>query len=212
MNFNAELMYKDAVIATLKKEIEELKEERVSTLMKLEVMGQEVSSLKSAMKIQVAEAEEATRKKDEEVKSWKTKFDDLKKIQKARKAKVYKLEKNSTLYEEKWSKEDWGQDDDKIFLGDATKFRLNLESIQKASNEDIKKFIAYHVNWWLEIGRTEQGSQFLKQPGILKYRNDISIAIEKRLQELRNIKFLSDLQACFQDMRRTLESLSSRSM
>ena len=110
---------------------------------------------------------------------WKRKYQDLKNNVQAQNS--VKLPKDPFLTEEAWCKLKWGQNDENIFLGDVTKFRLNPSDIKTAQN--FHQPLAYHLNWWLKLYKTERGRQFLKKPEIIKYRNDVCLAINRRFRE-----------------------------
>ena len=92
-----------------------------------------------------------------------------------------KMIKDPFLNEERWCKLKWGQNDENIFLGDVTKFRLDPAEIENSKN--FHQPLAYHLNWWLRLNKIEKGRQFLKKPEIIKYRNDVCLAINRRFRE-----------------------------
>lgn len=92
-----------------------------------------------------------------------------------------KMIKDPFLNEERWCKLKWGQNDKNIFLGDVTKFRLDPAEIENSKN--FHQPLAYHLNWWLKLNKIEKGRQFLKKPEIIKYRNDVCLAINRRFRE-----------------------------
>lgn len=120
----------------------------------------------------------------ETIDSWKQKYEDLKNDVQAQNS--VKMLKDPFLTEELWCKAwhrklKWGQIDQNIFLGDVTKFRLDPGHIETAQN--IHQSLSYHLTWWLKLNKTENGRQFLKQPEIINYRNDVCLAISRGFRE-----------------------------
>ena len=70
---------------------------------------------------------------------------------------------------------------EQIFLGDVTKFRLDVEDLKVTPN--LNRSIAYHSEWWLKNQETEKGRQFLQQPDVVEYRKEIKEAIQERHRE-----------------------------
>ena len=129
--------------------------------------------------------ETATGELKETIENLKQKYEGLKSNVQAQNS--VKMLKDPLLTEELWCKAwgsrklNWGQNDENIFLGDVTKFRLDPAHIETAQN--IHQSLAYHLNWWLKLNKTENGRQFLKQPEIINYRNDVCIAISRGFRE-----------------------------
>ena len=138
------------------------------------------NKLKEAIKDASAQMAAFKKQKEEEVNKWKLRYEDLKKDVHAENPSA-KIIKDAFLPEEIWCKLKWGQNDGNIFLGDETKFRLDPADI--VTSESFHKPLAYHLNWWLKHNKTEKGRQFLAQPEIIKYRNDVCLAINQRFRE-----------------------------
>ena len=245
MEFNCEQMFLLAKIEVLEKENDALKEERVTTLQKLELTKISVSLLKAeidvikeqkvnamfehhiemakmiskldkaqkdgeakiakiesnfkagielyrqqitqhnklqeAMNNASAQMAAFKKQKEKELNEWKLRYEDLKKKVHAQNSSSVTIIKDPFLREEVWCKLKWGQNDENIFLGDETKFRLDPADI--VTTESFHKPLAYHLNWWLKLNKTEKGRQFLAQPEIIKYRNDVCLAINQRFRE-----------------------------
>ena len=139
------------------------------------------NKLKEAIKDASAQMAAFKKQKEEEVNKWKLRYEDLKKDAHAENSSSVSIIKDPLLCEELWCKLKWGQNDGNIFLGDETKFRLDPADI--VTSESFHKPLAYHLNWWLKHNKTEKGRQFLAQPEIIKYRNDVCLAINQRFRE-----------------------------
>ena len=161
-----------ATIAKFESEFDALKQ-----LYRQQIIHQNQLQAKIA-KIEV-DHEIASGELQDTIEYWKQKYVNFKSNVQAEKS--VKLPKDPFLTEEAWCKLKWGQNDENIFLGDVTKFRLNPADIKTAQN--YLQPLAYHLNWWLKLNKTERGRQFLKKPEIIKYRNDVCLAINRRFQE-----------------------------
>ena len=139
------------------------------------------NKLQEAIKDTSAQMAAFKKQKEEEVIEWKLRYEDLKKHIHAQNSSKVTIIKNPFLREEHWLKLKWGQNDENIFLGDETKFRLDPADI--VTSKSFHKPLAYHLNWWLKLNKTEKGRQFLAQPEIIKYRNDVCLAINQRFRE-----------------------------
>ena len=143
------------------------------------------SKLQEAINDASAEMAAFKRQKEEEVNEWTLRYEDLKMKVQAQNSSSVKIIKDPFLREEVWCKLGnvwkWGQNDENIFLGDETKFRLDPADI--VTSENFHKSLAHHLNWWLKLNKTEKGRQFLAQPEIIKYRNDVCLAIHQRFLE-----------------------------
>ena len=188
-------------MAVFKKQKEEESNEAKAKISKLE---SEFAALKQLYRQQIVhqnklQAKIAKNEADHEIsteellktiKNLKQKYEDLKNDIQAKNS--VKLPKDPFLTEEAWCKLKWGQNDENIFLGDVTKFRLNPADIQTAQN--FHQPLAYHLNWWLKLNKTETGRLFLKKPEIIKYRNDVCLAINRRFRECMDPWLLKPLR------------------
>ena len=141
----------------------------------------QLNELQEAIKDASAEMAAFKKQKEEEINEWQLRYADLKKDVHAKNSSSVRIIKDPFLSEELWCKFKWGQNDENIFLGDLFQFRLDPVDIEATQN--FHKPLAYHLNWWLELNKTEKGCQFLKQPEIIQYRNNVCLAINRRFLE-----------------------------
>lgn len=81
------------------------------------------------------------------------------------------------LFEFNWGQNVVSKQFDNIF-----EFPIKLSKIQHRSQSPIlKNEITLYLNWVLELKKTEDGLQFLRQPATLEYRSEIVNVIRQRL-------------------------------
>ena len=134
-----------------------------------------VGKPKEIQKLAAAEIEEVTKKKDEEIASWKTKYDELA-------SKVSQMSTSANIFEKILFEFNWGQNIVSKQFDNIFEFPIKLSKIQHRSQSPIlKNEISLYLNWVLELKKTEEGLQFLRQAATLEYRSEIVNAIRQRL-------------------------------
>ena len=124
-----------------------------------------------------AEIEEITKKRDEEIVSWKKKYDDLE-------SKVSQMSTSANIFEKILFEFNWGHNVVSKQFDNIFEFPIKLSNIEICSQSSIlKNEISLYLKWVLELKKTEEGLHFLRQPATLEYRSEIVNAIRQRLQE-----------------------------
>ena len=132
-----------------------------------------VQKPKEIQKLAAAEIEEITKKKDEEIASWKMKYDELE-------SKVSQMSTSANIFEKILFEFNWGQNIVSKQFDNIFEFPIML-SKNRLQSPILKNEISHYLNWVLELKKTEEGLQFLRQPATLEYRSEIVNSIRQRL-------------------------------